>query len=147
MGGMVADAGEALDDERDPLQGPSVAVEPVGQGALAEGSFDLAALAAVQSGFAACPPGGAEGGAAALVPAALPAVGVLAGGAQPVGDLGLAGALLEQAGGAQSEAFHLVEVTAVAGRWVRCSWPLFSQFELLGRIMASEHIALFSKAP
>jgi hypothetical protein len=82
-----------------------------------------------------------------LLPLAVPAVGVLAGGAQPVGDLGLAGALLEQAGGAQSDSFHLVEVTAVAGRWVlpwRWPWPLLPQPpELLGRIMASEHVALF----
>lgn len=77
MGGMVAHAGEALDHQRDPLQGPQVAVEPLGQGTLAQGPFDPAALAAVQLGPPAGPPGSAEGGAAALLPAAVPAVGVL----------------------------------------------------------------------
>jgi len=115
MGGMVADAGEALDDQRDPLQGPQVAVEPVRQGALAQGPLDPAALAAVQLGPPSCPPGGAEGGAAALLPATVPAVGVLPGGAQPVRDLGLAGALLEHPGGAQADPLHLVEIAAFAG--------------------------------
>lgn len=78
MGGMVAHAGEALDHQRDPLQGPQVAVEPVRQGTLAQGPLDPAAGSAVQSGLAAGPPGGAEGGAATLLPSAVPAVGVLA---------------------------------------------------------------------
>jgi hypothetical protein len=56
---MVADAGEALDDQRDPLQGPQIAVEPVRQGTLAQGPFDPAALAAVQLGPPAGPPGAA----------------------------------------------------------------------------------------
>ena len=55
MGGMVADAGEVLDHQRDPLQDPQVAVEPVCQGILAQGPFDPATLAAVQSGLAARP--------------------------------------------------------------------------------------------
>jgi hypothetical protein len=111
----VADAGAALDDQRDPLQGPQVTVEAVGRGAPAPGPLDPAEGAAVQFGVAAGPPGGAEGGAAALLPAAVPAVGVLPGGAQPVGDLGLAGALRNHPGGAPSDPLHLVEVAAFAG--------------------------------
>jgi hypothetical protein len=41
-------------------------------------------------------------------------VGVLAGGAQLSGDLGLTGAVLEHAGGAQPDAFHALEVAALA---------------------------------
>ena len=77
MGGMVTHAGEALDHHRDPLQGPQIAVEPVRQGTLAQGSFDPAACSGVQLGPPAGPPGSAEGGAAALLPAAVPAVDVL----------------------------------------------------------------------
>jgi hypothetical protein len=115
--GVVPHASDPLDHHRDPLQGPQVAVEAVGQGALAQGPLDLQARPRVQLGPPSCPPGGAEGGAAALLPAAMPAVGVLPGGAQPVGDLGLAGALVEQSGSAQSQAFHRLEVTAVTGGW------------------------------
>jgi hypothetical protein len=114
---VVPHAGDPLDHHRDPLQGPQVAVEPVGQGTLAQSSLELQARSGIQLGPPSCPPGGAEGGAAALLPVAMPAVGVLAGGAEPVGDLGLAGALLEQAGGAQSQAFHRLEVTTVTGGW------------------------------
>jgi hypothetical protein len=76
--GVVAHAGEAFDHHRDPLQGPQVTVEPVRQGALAQGTLDLQARSGVQLGPPACPPGGAEGGTAALPPSAVPAVGVLA---------------------------------------------------------------------
>jgi hypothetical protein len=52
-----------------------------------------------------------------------------------VGDLGLAGALLEHAGGAQSDPFHLLEVAAVASGWACCpggGHDLLPQPELLG---------------
>jgi Transposase DDE domain len=65
MGAMVAQAGEALDDERDPPQGPQVAVEPARQDALQRGTLDRptrwpAGLVAGQPGLVerACQTGG-----------------------------------------------------------------------------------------
>jgi hypothetical protein len=81
---VVAHARQAFGHHRDPLKGPQVGVEPVRLGALQQRAFELAALAGVQLGFAAGSAGGAQGVAAALLPPAVPAVGVLSGGVQAV---------------------------------------------------------------
>jgi len=82
--------------------------------ALPQGPLELAARAGVQLGRAAGAASGAQGRAAAALPFAVPPVGVLARGVKPSGDLGLAGAMLEHAGGAQPDAFHALEVAALA---------------------------------
>lgn len=118
MRGVVAHTGEAVDDDHHPLAGPQVGVEPVGQRALQQRPLELATLAGVELGSAAGAASGAQGVTAAVLPGVVPAVGVLAGGAEPVGDLGLAGALFGHAGGAQSSALHGFEVAALAAAWV-----------------------------
>jgi hypothetical protein len=45
MRGVVAHAGQPLDHQRDPIQGPQFPCEPVGGGALHQDLFDLAELA------------------------------------------------------------------------------------------------------
>jgi hypothetical protein len=84
-------------------------------------------------------------------PLAVPAVGALAGGAQPVGDLGLAGALLVHAGGAQTNPFHPLKVAATTGGWVSCRGcvhaPLLPQSVAYEGIMAGRYVALFGKNP
>jgi hypothetical protein len=99
---MMARPAEALEHDRHALAGPQVAVEPVRQRALQQRPLKLAASAGIQLGSPVGAAGGAQRIAATLLPLAVPAVGVLAGGAEPVGDLGLADALFEHAGGMQS---------------------------------------------
>jgi hypothetical protein len=48
--GVVALAGQALDHDRDPGQGPQVVVEPVGLGALEQGALDPLELGSAQPG-------------------------------------------------------------------------------------------------
>src|SRR6266508_26485 len=115
--GVMAHAGEAFDHDHHALAGPQVAVEPVRERALQQRPLELLPRAGIRPGFTAGAASSAQGRAAAVLPSAVPAVGVLAGGAQPVSDLGLAGALLEHAGGAQPGAFHVFEVAALTGRW------------------------------
>jgi hypothetical protein len=99
---MMAHPAEALEHDRHALAGPQVAVESVRQRALQQRLLKLAASAGIQLGSPAGAAGGAQRNAATLLPLAVPAVGVLAGGAEPVGDLGLAGALFEHTDGTQS---------------------------------------------
>jgi hypothetical protein len=115
---VVAYTGEAVDHDHHPLAGPQVGVEAVGQCALQQCPFELATRSGVELGSAAGAASGAQGVTAAVLPGVVPAVGVLAGGAEPVGDLGLAGAVFEHAGGAQSSAFHGLK----SRRWPLRGW-------------------------
>jgi hypothetical protein len=115
MPGMVGDPGHLLDHGGDARQGPVVGVEAVGAGTLAQRLVDGGKLGIRQAR------GGSGGAGAAqpLQPARLslgvPAADVLAGDAQPVGDLGSGVAGGKQGTGLHAGAFERLAVTQTAG--------------------------------
>jgi hypothetical protein len=120
-GGMVAHAGEALDHQRDAVQGPQLADEPVGTSALQQGLLDGGELGIRQPGCRAARPAATQRVGAALAPAGVPDAHRLGRYLEPAGDLGLADASGEQIG--RTEPTSLEPVTfSLCRRAARDGW-------------------------
>lgn len=89
MAGMIRHANQALDEPRDPRQGPELRAEAVGPGTLAQGRFDAGHLLGPQPRLASRPPRRAQRRAPALPPGPIPPQDALTTGAQAAGDGGL----------------------------------------------------------
>ena len=113
MAGMILDAGQLLDEPRDPRQGPELGTKAVRPRALPQGRFDAAQLRRRQAGLAPGPPCAAQRRAPALPPRPVPSQDALAADAQPAGD----GGLRVRAGGEKPRGllpttFHPLEISS-----------------------------------
>jgi hypothetical protein len=102
MAGVIADPGELGDHHRDPLQGPQVGVEPIGQSALEQGLLDPGQLGGRQLGVRAGRATTAHGIHPTLLEPGVPGMGTLTRDAELVGALGLGAAEGEQLGRLQA---------------------------------------------
>src|SRR6266511_1699529 len=115
VAGMVTDAGQPLDNGRDPGQGPVVGVEAVGAGTLAQRPVDGDKLGVGQARGLPGGAGAAQRVQAAGAPARVPAADVLAGHAELVGELGLGAAGSKQRAGLHADLFERLAVARTAG--------------------------------
>src|SRR5215207_642184 len=119
---MVADAGQPLDDGRDPGQGPVVGVEAVGASPLAQGLVDGGKLGIRQARGPSGGAGATQRVQAAGTPAGVPAADVLAGDAEVAGDLDLGVAGGKQRSGLRADVFEGLAVTQSTGVAAVGSW-------------------------
>jgi hypothetical protein len=113
---MEAHPGELLDHRGDASQGPQLGVEPERLWSLTQRLGDRLQLGCRQPRAAARPTRAAQRRRATLTPAAMPDTGRLGGDPEGAGDLGLAGALGEHAGGFQTPLLQAGKVTPPGAR-------------------------------
>jgi hypothetical protein len=115
VGGVVADAGEPLDAQRDAVDGPQLADEAAGRRAGEQCPLDLRELLVGQPWRRAAGAFAAQRLTAAGLEAAMPDADGLGGDAEPAGDLGLVDAGGEQLGRAQPAGLEPVALSLC--RW------------------------------
>jgi len=111
MAGVVADAGDPFDHDRDAGQAKEIGVEPVGPRALEQGFLHPLKLLGEELGLAPGPTGGLERRAAASLPLVKPVLGRLPRDLEPAGDFSLGKTLDKKSGGFQSPLLHAGEVS------------------------------------
>ena len=117
MTGMVVNAGQAFDHQRDARQRPQVGGEAVAPRPLPQGLLHPAELPSLELGFAANQTGGVEGAHASAAPLRVPAADALAAHLELTGDGGQDHpARGKQAARLFAPEFKLVEIAAGANR-------------------------------
>jgi hypothetical protein len=112
---VVAHPGQPPDQFGDAVQGPQLALEPVGGGARKQGLLDAGKLLVAKPWGGPGRPAACKGAGAAGLPGGVPAAGGLAGDAEPAGDLGRVDTSGEQLAGAQPAGLQLLALAVGLG--------------------------------
>jgi hypothetical protein len=121
MRGMMANPGQPLDHQRDPVQGPQLPREAVGRGASEQGLLDGSELLVRKPWRRTARPFAAQRLTPAARPAAVPDADSLGRNLELAGDLGLADASGEQLGRLQPAGLELLTVS-LGRRAARDGW-------------------------
>jgi hypothetical protein len=144
VAGMVGHPGQPLDHGPDAGQGPVVAVEAVGAGALAQRLVDTVQLLVRQARGLSGRAGATERLQPALAPLGVPAADILPGHAEGAGDLGLGVADGKQRPGLQADGFERLAVTQTTGVAAIGGWSHTAMLPGQPPIMSSEGANLFN---